>query len=1582
MANIRRAHLKNIFGVLCGALLLVVLLSGQVHAANPATVSFQGKVVNSNGTNVTNGTYTFVFKLYSVASGGTALWTETDSLTVSGGIFQVNLGAVCPFFTANACNSNTPIDFSNPNLYLGITFNSDPAGEMSPRVQLQSVPFAFNADKVGGLSANQIVQLSPASTQTGNIDVSGTGKFGSDITVQGTGTSTFSGKLQSASYLLGSGPDLSLEPVVGGQSAVTSWWGLQLVGNKQASVDYTPTNIGAAGAYGVLIPVQQAGSVGLLLHAASGQTGDLLQIQDNSGNVLDKIDASGNLTIGGVTNTITLTGTAVTASSSLAINASTTNTITIGDVSTGNIELGGGSASGSGCTLNNSTGDFDCNGTVSSDSSLSVGSTSTAGSIVFKDGTGSGNTASITAPVLSAPYAITLPSSGPATSQCLRTDSVVASQLVFGSCATVGQKLSQTFNTYATNQAANATTAMNYLMPTTGTAFSIALAGTTEFKATAAGSFRACTLFSSANVTGGSVSLRFRKNGANVSTTNYCTLSAATPRSNSEEVTSGTETFNAGDTIGVALVSTGLTPATLEHWATFTIEYGAGGTGPTTLQDAYDNGPSITTTDARDIAFNLSNTATDSNFLVNIATGSTSKFAIQNNSVDVLSVGSNGNLVVSGTISAANDITTSTTVQGNTVTATGALQGNSLSINSGALAVDSSGAITASTGATITGTVSASVSLSSPLLTTSGALTINSAAGNNITIDSAGVGTATIALGGSNATAVNISRNGQTTTVNGALTVSQNATFNNSSTTGNNVAIVNNIANFVGNGLSISNTGNTNGTSLAITEGTTLRTGGGLSITGASYNHAASETAALAKLSFTDATTSVVTSTTSGLTISPTINAASGAATRTINGLSVEPTFTACSAGSCAVNGVNVGNVVDGTGFTGTGLKIGTGWDIGISVASGGINVSSGNIVTSNLGIQFTGGTAPTCAAGEYKIFADTTGTQLKKCVNGVISEIQQDQIRSFVSSTSVAAVDNNTSSYWRTAAENNNSYPNITLSATDKQIFGIATIETTSTGNNDTEITGRIEVSTTSGQACNTGTQVGGQIGTFSSNNGAQKASTSSFVYSPASTTKQYFNICADTSTVGTTANVTRLRVSLWEVDNSNADLAEVYPTNDTSLKAGDLVSIDPALENGVKKSNGSYDSQLVGVVSTSPALVIGGKGSQGVNGVPVALSGRVPVKVSLENGPIKTGDVLTASSVPGVAMKATKAGTVIGIAMADYNGGDNNAIMTFVKPGFANGSTLADVLATNNVSTADTSVTQAALTYFASQKNQLASSLNLSEITTDRLSAGLEIITPKVTTNELFTDTIAPATGTDVQLKLAANGTFKLVDANGVAQVSFDAAGNAQFAGTVTANKITANQIEGLASFVQDVATQADTAASSTVPTTNPGLSGAPNVIFGSVQAANLTVLAQLEAKGGLIVDKDAQFNGKTIFELLATFNGPATFNDNVNVSKQLVLSNDAGGTALIRQGQQTVEINFTNPYSQAPIVTASWILPTDSNNQVIPYTSTYNFYVTKTTVNGFQIVLDKPAEQDLSLNWAATAIKDAKISTSTAP
>ena len=90
--------------------------------------------------------------------------------------------------------------------------------------------------------------------------------------------------------------------------------------------------------------------------------------------------------------------------------------------------------------------------------------------------------------------------------------------------------------------------------------------------------------------------------------------------------------------------------------------------------------------------------------------------------------------------------------------------------------------------------------------------------------------------------------------------------------------------------------------------------------------------------------------------------------------------------------------------------------------------------------------------------------------------------------------------------------------------------------------------------------------------------------------------------------------------------------------------------MEDGVRRSAGAYDSKAIGVISTQPGLLLSNPPkTENTSAVIVALSGRVPVKVTAGNGAIASGDYLTASPIPGVAMKATKAGPVIGQALTN---------------------------------------------------------------------------------------------------------------------------------------------------------------------------------------------------------------------------------------------------------------------------------------------------------------------------------------------
>jgi hypothetical protein len=128
-------------------------------------------------------------------------------------------------------------------------------------------------------------------------------------------------------------------------------------------------------------------------------------------------------------------------------------------------------------------------------------------------------------------------------------------------------------------------------------------------------------------------------------------------------------------------------------------------------------------------------------------------------------------------------------------------------------------------------------------------------------------------------------------------------------------------------------------------------------------------------------------------------------------------------------------------------------------------------------------------------------------------------------------------------------------------------------------------------------------------------------------------------------------------------SDVAENYKVADESIKVGDVVCLAESGGLRVEKCSEPYQETMLGVISTRPAVLMGGALS---DSKPVALNGRVPVTVSGENGPIYIGDPLTsASSTPGVAMKATGSGKIFGYALAPFDGTatSTSKILAFVN-------------------------------------------------------------------------------------------------------------------------------------------------------------------------------------------------------------------------------------------------------------------------------------------------------------------------------
>ncbi|MDK2850107.1 MAG: hypothetical protein PWR32_774, partial [Candidatus Woesearchaeota archaeon] len=113
-------------------------------------------------------------------------------------------------------------------------------------------------------------------------------------------------------------------------------------------------------------------------------------------------------------------------------------------------------------------------------------------------------------------------------------------------------------------------------------------------------------------------------------------------------------------------------------------------------------------------------------------------------------------------------------------------------------------------------------------------------------------------------------------------------------------------------------------------------------------------------------------------------------------------------------------------------------------------------------------------------------------------------------------------------------------------------------------------------------------------------------------------------------------------------ADVAEKFHIKG-DLEPGDVVIITHY--QGVEKASKPYDTRVAGIISTKPAYIM----AIGREGLPIALAGSTPVKVTNESGPIHYGDLLTTSSTPGYAMKCPDIelcrGAIIGKALEEFN-------------------------------------------------------------------------------------------------------------------------------------------------------------------------------------------------------------------------------------------------------------------------------------------------------------------------------------------
>jgi hypothetical protein len=214
----------------------LVFLSAQLTSAQlPSTLNFQG-ILRDAGGNLVNTPQNLTFKIYTSATGGTALWTESrNNVQVQRGIFNVILGSIT---TLN-------LNFDRP-YWLGITVGT--GTELNPRTPLVSSAYSFNAKSVLG-TAN----VFPSSGNVGIGALSPTGRLQIENTDWSNGPLLVRG-LPGAS----TGPTITIDATKG-----TS-------GRKYSIVS---TNTSAGAGAGKLVIIDDSGSAYRFVLDATGNVG-------------------------------------------------------------------------------------------------------------------------------------------------------------------------------------------------------------------------------------------------------------------------------------------------------------------------------------------------------------------------------------------------------------------------------------------------------------------------------------------------------------------------------------------------------------------------------------------------------------------------------------------------------------------------------------------------------------------------------------------------------------------------------------------------------------------------------------------------------------------------------------------------------------------------------------------------------------------------------------------------------------------------------------------------------------------------------------------------------------------------------------------------------------------------------------------------------------------------------------------------------------------------------------------------------------------------------------------------------------
>lgn len=502
---------------------------------------------------------------------------------------------------------------------------------------------------------------------------------------------------------------------------------------------------------------------------------------------------------------------------------------------------------------------------------------------------------------------------------------------------------------------------------------------------------------------------------------------------------------------------------------------------------------------------------------------------------------------------------------------------------------------------------------------------------------------------------------------------------------------------------------------------------------------------------------------------------------------------------------------------------------------------------------------------------------------------------------------------------------------------------------------------------------------------------------------------------------------------DLGAADYAEYFETNDTSIDKAELVCFDTANNRKIVRCTKATSNQILGVISTKPGI-IGVLADDVTDGFEerennpywkvVGLLGQIPTKVSTANGEIKVGDFLTASDIPGVSVKATKAGRIVGKAMEGYKGSGVGTIYAYINANWYD----PDVYITDTGNIRFSKAGNGSYQVI-DQSNQMIERIGVyKEAVIGKVTAGL------VTTKDFEVNGFMKVNGMNLRDYILGTVAEKMTAINPnsaglTVDKGFEALNSriAKLENLVAAsdteavlNVTTDGKIAGMSGTVTPAPQQNDSNESSIASSSahevlaaniekmfseNDSVDGKnfdiQSLSVDGLSVETASVSGDLRVKGngmieGILTVIDTLTAGNLIVNGLANFFGEVIFKDAVQFEKAPTFSEDTAGYVKVTKGMKSVSVVFTEEYQEEPVISASVVTSALSDEDYAKlvkgdYCSKEvgkaacqekidlklidekpEFIVTNRSKEGFTILLRNEAQIDYTFSWTALSVK----------